>query len=113
MTEVKENLNMGIKTKLVGVIYGDAPENINLYGWKDVGSFAMVREPDNPHDPNAIRVELGGKYLGHLPKDLAETLAPKMDAGRKFIAMFVSRNESPVHDTVGLTVEIVETAQIE
>ena len=99
---------MSIRTKLAGVTYGDAPENINLLGWKDVGSFRMSREPDNPHDPNAIRVEIGDKLLGYIPRDLAETLAPQMDAGKKFIAMFVSRNESPFHDTVGLTVEIVE-----
>ena len=40
---------MSIKTKLVGVTYGDAQENIKLFGCKDVGSFAMAREPDNPH----------------------------------------------------------------
>jgi len=99
---------MSIKCKLVGVTYSDAQENIKFFGCKDVGSFAMVREPDNKHDPNAIRVELGGKYLGYIPRDMAKILAPKMDSGRKFIAMFVNRNESPFHDTVGLTVEVVE-----
>jgi hypothetical protein len=96
------------KVKLVGVTYGDAQENIKLFGCKDVGSFAMVREPENVYDQNAIRVELGGKYLGYIPKRTAKYLAPLMDAGRKFIAKFISRNESPLYDTVGLTVEIVE-----
>jgi len=99
---------MPIKTKLAGVTVGDAQANIKLFGCKDVGSFAMVREPDNKHDSNAIRVELGGKYLGHIPRHIAYKVAPLMDAGKRFIAMFVSRNESPYHDTVGLMVEIVE-----
>ncbi len=99
---------MSIKTKLVGVTYGDAQENIKLFGCKDVGSFAMVREPKNVYDSNAIRVELGGKYLGYIPKRTAKYLAPQMDAGKRFYAKILNRNESPFHDTVGLTVEIVE-----
>ena len=94
--------------KLVGVIVGDAQQNINTFGCKDIGSFALVREPDNPHDPNAIRVEVAGKYLGHIPKDKAKDLAPQMDAGKNLFALFVSRNEHPLFDIVGLTVEIVE-----
>jgi hypothetical protein len=94
--------------KLVGVKVDNAQENIKKYGCKDVGSFALVREPDNPHDPNAIRVELAGLYLGYVPRNIANDLAPQMDAGRRYMALFVSRNEHPFHDTVGLTVKIVE-----
>jgi hypothetical protein len=97
-----------ITTKLSGVTVGDAQENIKKYGCKDIGSFALVREPDNPHDPNAIRVELARLYLGYVPRHIAEDLAPVMDEGKRFIALFVNRNEHPFHDTVGLTVKIVE-----
>jgi hypothetical protein len=31
-----------------------------------------------------------------------------MDEGKRFIALFVKRNEHQFHDTVGLTVKIVE-----
>jgi hypothetical protein len=34
---------------------------------------ALVPEPDNPHDPNAVRVEIDGRYVGYLPR--AEALA--------------------------------------
>jgi hypothetical protein len=95
-------------TKLAGVTFSDAQENIKKFGCRDIGSYRLVREPNNPHDPNAIRVELAEFFLGYIPKDKAKDLAPMMDIGRKFLAMFVSRNESPFHDTVGLTVEIVE-----
>jgi hypothetical protein len=94
--------------RLRGVIVGDAQANIKKFGCKDIGSFALVREPDNPHDPNAIRVEIGGLYLGYVPRRIAKDLAPQMDTGRSFIALFVSRNEHPLFDTVGLTVKIVE-----
>ena len=94
--------------RLAGVTVEDAQENIKKFGCEDIGSFALVREPDNPHDPNAIRVALGGSYLGYVPRDIAKDLAPQMDAGRNLIALFVSRNEHPLHDTVGLTVKIIE-----
>ncbi len=94
--------------RLAGVTVEDAQENIKKFGCKDIGSFRLVREPENPHDPNAIRVEVAGKYLGHIPKDKAKELAPQMDAGKNLFALFVSRNEHPFHDTVGLTVKIVE-----
>ena len=97
-----------LKIKLVGVTVGDAQENIKKFGCRDIGSFALVREPDNPHDPNAIRVELSGLYLGYVPRYIAKNLAPQMDAGRNLFALFVSRNDHPFHNTVGLTIEIVE-----
>jgi hypothetical protein len=97
-----------IITKLAGVTYGDARENIRTFGCRDIGSYALVREPDNEHDPNAISVQVGGKFMGYIPKETAQHLAPMMDAGRKFIAYFHSRNESPYHQTVGLTVRVVE-----
>jgi len=100
----------GITTRITGVTYDDAQENIRKFGCKDIGSFALVREPDNPHDTNAIRVAIGDKKLGYLPKAIAKDLAPEMDAGKDFIALFVRRNESPFHNIVGLTVKIVVCA---
>lgn len=41
----------------------------------------LVREPGNTYDPNAIEVYHGEIKLGHLPRDLAATVAPEMDAG--------------------------------
>ena len=94
--------------RLAGVTIDDAQENIKKFGCRDIGSFALVREPDNPHDPNAVRVELTGLYLGYVPRYIAKDLAPQMDAGRNLIALFVSRNEHPLFDTLGLTVKIEE-----
>ena len=94
--------------KLAGVTAGDAQENIKKFGCKDIGSFALVREPDNPHDPNAIRVEMAGFYLGYVPRHIAKDLAPFIDRGERYTALFVSCNKHPFHSTVGLTVKIVE-----
>jgi len=95
--------------KLAGVSFGSAQANIKTYGSPDIRWFALVREPNNPHDPNAIRVALFGEFfMGYIPKDVAIHLAPLMDAGRVFDAEFVCVNKHPYHDVVGLTVKIIE-----
>jgi hypothetical protein len=96
--------------RLSGVTFDDAQQNINQFGCADIGSYALIREPDNPHDPNAIAVSLGGLWhMGYVPKYIVKDLAPLMDEGRTFLAMFVRRNEHPTEELIGLTVKIVET----
>lgn len=41
----------------------------------------LVREPDNPHDANAIRIEWRGRKLGYIPRRENEHLARQMDHG--------------------------------
>ena len=94
--------------KVKGVTFKDAQRNVKMFGSKDIGSFALVREQNNPYDQNAIRVQLGEYLLGYVPRADAKELAPMMDTGRRFIAFFVSRNEHPRYKTIGLTVRIEE-----
>lgn len=41
----------------------------------------LVREPDNPYDSNAIDVRNAAGSLGHIPSDIAELLAKRLDSG--------------------------------
>ncbi|MGN8096426.1 HIRAN domain-containing protein [Methylobacterium sp. 22177] len=42
----------------------------------------IVRDPENPHDCNAIRIVWrNDRQLGHVPRDLARDVAPILDAG--------------------------------
>jgi hypothetical protein len=85
-----------IITKLAGVSYGTAQDNIKQFGCPDTGYYALIREPDNPHDSDAIAVSLCGIWhMGYIPSDLAAELAPIMDAGKELDAEFVCRNEHP------------------
>ena len=98
-----------IITKLAGVTHGGAQVNIKKLGGPGIGGYDLVREPANSHDPNAIRVAyLGDIFMGYIPAPVAATLAPLMDQGQSFIAEFVQINKAPTHDTVGMTVKIVE-----
>ena len=101
-----------IQTKLAGVTFDDCQTNIRKWGCADIGTYAVIREPDNPHDSNAVRISLFGIYeMGYLPTKVAKDIAPLMDAGRTFLAEFVGRNEYASYENVGLTVRIVETTE--
>ena len=43
--------------------------------------LTLVREPENPHDGNAIRVEWRGQKLGYLPRAENRSVAAAMDRG--------------------------------
>jgi hypothetical protein len=43
--------------------------------------LALVREADNPHDANAVRVEWRGQKLGYLPRAENRSVAAALDAG--------------------------------
>lgn len=44
-------------------------------------ALTLVREPDNPHDAQAVRVEWRGRMLGYLPRAENRSVAAEMDRG--------------------------------
>ena len=44
-------------------------------------ALTLVREPDNPHDSNAVRVEWRGHKLGYVPRRENRSVAQHMDRG--------------------------------
>ena len=45
--------------------------------------LTLVREPANPHDPNAVRIEWKGHMLGYVPRRDNPDLARQMDHGAR------------------------------
>lgn len=41
----------------------------------------LTREPENPHDPRAIRVEWRGEKLGYLPRRENDAISAELDRG--------------------------------
>lgn len=41
----------------------------------------LIREPDNPHDARAVRVEWQGRQLGYLPRAENAAVAAALDRG--------------------------------
>ncbi|MDI6869978.1 MAG: single-stranded-DNA-specific exonuclease RecJ [Bacillota bacterium] len=75
----------GFHTKVVGVSFEGRQEV--LAGLRPGQPLRLVREPENPHDPSAVRVETEeGVILGYLRAGLARHLGPAMDQGVRYTA---------------------------
>lgn len=56
--------------------------------------LTLVREPDNPHDANAVRVEWQGSRLGYIPRRENADVARQMDRGAAVKARIVKLTEA-------------------
>ncbi|MEP6953405.1 MAG: HIRAN domain-containing protein [Solirubrobacteraceae bacterium] len=67
--------------------------------------LALRRDPENPHDHNAIAVETpGGEQAGWVPREVAAELAAELDAGRAWSALVLrERRASPRDPRQGAT----------
>jgi hypothetical protein len=74
----------------------------------------LRRDPDNPHDPNAIAVMAADQQVGWVPRELAAELAPQLDAGRPWSAVALrERRRSPRDPRQGLTLLLAPARRIE
>lgn len=65
-----------------------------LWGQMKAGdALDLAREPDNPHDPNAVRVEWRGVKLGYLPRRENRAVAAEMDRGTPVSARIARMRE--------------------
>jgi single-stranded-DNA-specific exonuclease len=71
-------------TKVVGVTFEGRQDVIG--GLLPGSPIELRREPDNPHDANAIGVFFGALRIGYLRKEIARRLTPKFDAGERYRA---------------------------
>lgn len=68
--------------------------------WQEMrigGELTLVREPDNEHDANAVRVEWQGHKLGYLPRAENRAVAAEMDRGARVVARIAAlvRDRNP------------------
>ena len=64
---------------LAGFRYGEAAAVMPMLHPGD--ELELVREEDNPSDPNAVRVQWRGRMLGYVPRRQNAALAWGMDRG--------------------------------
>ncbi len=64
---------------LAGFRYADAAAVMPMLKIGD--ALDLVREADNPHDPNAVRVEWRGRKLGYVPRRENASIAWGLDRG--------------------------------
>ena len=65
-------------------------EGKRLWDQLKVGdALTLVREPGNPHDARAVRVEWNGHMLGYVPRAENDAVARQLDRGNKLEARIV------------------------
>jgi HIRAN domain-containing protein len=74
----------------------------------------LRRDPDNPHDRNAIAVYIAsGEQVGWVPRELARELAPELDAGCPWSAVVLrEQRPSPRDPRSGLTMLLAPAPEI-
>ena len=78
---------------LAGFTYHEAPQLFARLSEGD--ALDLRREPDNPHDKNAIRVEWRGHLLGYVPRRHNAALAWTLDRGERASARVSRLREHP------------------
>ena len=71
---------------VVGLSYRVTPAKMEDIAVDAPLQAELVREPDNNHDPNAVKVVLIEKpwenfHIGYLSREVAKELAPRLDGG--------------------------------
>ncbi|OZJ06774.1 hypothetical protein BZG36_00421 [Bifiguratus adelaidae] len=97
----------GIETSIVGVQY--------YHGMVlNHEKVLLRREPSNPYDSNAIRVDnMRGEQVGHIPRTVAAWLAPELDTGSIVIDGETAGNpgtyQVPLYISIGAPVSDAES----
>lgn len=70
-------------------------EGKDLWGMMRVGDvLRLTREPQNPHDANAVRVHWRNEMLGYIPRRENSDVARQMDRGAPVKARIVQLKEA-------------------
>lgn len=89
-----ESIRMLVQSSpLAGFDHYDAATSFDAMKVGD--ALLLVREPDNPHDVNAVRVEWHGVKLGYLPRRENRAVAMEMDKGGKIEARVARLRHHP------------------
>lgn len=65
-----------------------------MWGGLRVGqALTLVREPRNPYDEKAVRVDWNGYQLGYVPRTENDMIAQLLDRGEKLSARIVELND--------------------
>jgi hypothetical protein len=94
-----------LSARVVGVTFAEGYPNTvariaDLTAGGETVPGKLMRDPNNPHDPNAVKVVCvaAGGHIGHLPRNVAAQLAPVLDRGTEY-AVLVESVEHPNHPT--------------
>jgi hypothetical protein len=72
-------------------------------------ALALVREPGNPHDPRAVRVDWLGTTLGYLPRDANFTVSQMLDR-EEYVEARIAAMRSSGDPAMRILLEVIAMA---
>lgn len=80
-------------------------------------SAILVLDPENPHDKFAVRVEIDGELVGHLPRGTAKRLNKRLrglaSEGKRAICMaFIGRAGPGGNSNLGVSLRVPYNGEI-
>lgn len=94
---------------VAGFLYYDGPALLDTLQPGD--ALDLVAEPDNPHDPRAIRIEARGHRIGYVPRSENRPLVRLLEQGaelRARVAGVQAHGESWEAVRVGVSLRLPE-----
>lgn len=88
---------------IAGLAFGDGPDVVDQLRVGD--RLTLTREPDNPHDRLAVRVDWNGRKLGYLPRPENAGIARLMNEGGRFTGYIVDVQEGDM-DMPGIEISV-------
>lgn len=82
--EPMDGWNEWFGTRVAGATHGEFRNDLHLLEHGLI--LTLVREPKNPHDPNAVRIDLDGKKVGYIPSTQAPIINKLLHLGYPVIA---------------------------
>lgn len=73
-----------VTTQVRGTDYAPQSAHFRAADLRAGASIELLREPQNPHDSNAIAMQAGGRRIGHVQRGRAGVVARRMDAGENW-----------------------------
>jgi hypothetical protein len=105
-----------IEVPVVGVTFRGSDYPANIFAVGRAIALAgrplrahLIRESHNPVDPNAIKVAVGERHVGYVPKQTAKELSALMDGGHTLLAVVDRIIVSPENaDRPGLRLRVFD-----
>lgn len=73
-----------LRDTVAGYRYRECKHLLSQFARGD--ALQLVREPDNPHDPRAVRIDWRGRKLGYVPRAHSAEIAGQLDQGIALVA---------------------------
>jgi len=72
----------------------------------------LITEPTNPYDTNAVRVEIDGRHVGYLARDVAKRFAPFVASAQPITCQPELHGGTPDKPSIGVVLDFTAVYEL-